>query len=90
MLWGPDSRRFVYSAGDDQEWLNRNSKLWLMEAELGEHRLLTADFAGNVSCATWSTDGSHLFFNGTQGPNSNVFRVVAETGVVDQVTDLDG
>jgi len=90
VLWGPDSRRFVYSAGDDQEWLNRNSKLWLMEAELGEHRLLTANFAGNVSGATWSADGAHLFFNGTQGPNSNVFRVNAETGAVDQVTDLDG
>ena len=90
VLWGPDSRRFVYSAGDDQEWLNRNSKLWLMEAELGEHRLLTTSFAGNVSGATWSADGAHLFFNGTQGLNSNVYRVNAETGEVDQITDLDG
>ena len=90
VLWGPDSRRFVYSAGDDQEWLNRNSKLWVMEAELGEHRLLTSNFAGNVSGAAWSPDGSHLVFNGSQGPNSNVFRVDAETGAVEQITDLDG
>ncbi len=90
VLWGPDSRRFVYSAGDDKEWLNRNSKLWLMEAELGEHRLLTSNFAGNVSGATWSPDGSHILFNGSQGPSSNVFRVDAETGEIDQVTDLDG
>jgi len=90
VLWGPDSRRFVYSAGDDQEWLNRNSKLWLMEAELGEHHLLTSDFAGNVSGAAWSPDGSHLFFNGSQGPNSNVFSVHAETGEIDQITNLDG
>jgi dipeptidyl aminopeptidase/acylaminoacyl peptidase len=90
VLWSPDSRRFVYSAGDDKEWLNRNSKLWLMEAQLGEHRLLTANFAGNVSGAPWSPDGAHIFFNGSQGPNSNVFRVDAETGAIDQVTELDG
>ena len=90
MLWGPDSKSFVYSAGDDEEWLNRNSKLWLMEAQLGEHRLLTGNFVGNVSGATWSPDGSHVFFNGTEGPNSNVFQVNVATGAVEAVTALDG
>ncbi len=90
VLWSPDSRSFVYSAGDDEEWLNRNSKLWLMEAQLGEHRLLTENFAGNVSGATWSPDGSHIFFTGSEGPNSNVFRVNVESGAVEAVTQLDG
>jgi dipeptidyl aminopeptidase/acylaminoacyl peptidase len=90
VVWSPDSRRFVYSAGDDKEWLNRNSKLWLMEAGLGEHRLLTGSFAGNVSGATWSPDGEDVFFSGTQGPNSNVFRVNVASGAIEAITDLDG
>jgi dipeptidyl aminopeptidase/acylaminoacyl peptidase len=90
VLWAPDSERFVYSASDDKMWLNRNSKLWLMEAQLGEHRLLTANFPGNAGGAVWSADGKHVFFSGTEGPNSNVFGVNVDNGAITALTALDG
>ncbi len=90
VLWAPNSTQFLYSAGDDQAWLNRNSKLWLMDAVLAEHRLLSGQFAGNISNPAWTPDGDHVLFNGTEGTRSNVFRLNVTSGEVERITDLDG
>lgn len=90
VVWAPDSRKFLYQAADDQRWLNRNSKLWLMEAQLGEHRLLSGNFAGNISNPAWTPNGRHIVFGGTEGTRSNVFRLDVDSGEVERVTDLDG
>ncbi len=90
VLWAPDSRRFLYQASDDSGWLNRNSKLWLMEAQLGEHRLLSGQFAGNISNPAWKPDGSAVLFGGTEGVRSNVFELDVDSGHVRRITDLEG
>jgi len=88
--WSPDGKMFTFSAGDDQAWLNRNGKIWLLDPTLKEHQLLSAQFEGSPGRAVWTPDGSHLLFSGQQGTNSNLYRMNAETGDFEQLTDFEG
>ncbi len=88
--WAPDSSGFLYSAADDKEWLNRNTKLWLMDAALAEHRMLSGKFEGNLSNPVWTPDGQSILFTGQQGTNSNLFRLNVDNGDLEQLTDLEG
>ncbi len=90
VLWAPDSRRFLYRAADDREWLNRNSKLWVMDAVSGEHRLISGAFPGEISNPVWSPDGAAVLFNGTEGTRANVFRLELASGRVERLTDAAG
>ena len=45
--WSPDGKVFLYGAADDQEWMNRNSKIWVMDPTLQEYDLLSGQFEGN-------------------------------------------
>ncbi|NOR15954.1 MAG: prolyl oligopeptidase family serine peptidase, partial [Candidatus Aminicenantes bacterium] len=86
----PDGKSFVYLAADDQEWLNRNSKLWLMDPVTKKHRLLSGKFEGSIRGATWTLDGHFLLFNGQQGTNSNLYRLEVASGQVTQLTHVIG
>ena len=88
--WSPDGKMFTFTAGDDEEWLNRNSKIWLLDPTLREHRLLSAQFEGSPRRAVWTPDGSHLLFSGQQGTNTNLFRIDTQTGDLEQLTDIEG
>ena len=88
--WSPDGRMFTFTAGDDKEWLNRNTKIWLLDPTLGEHRILSDQFEGSPRGAVWTPDGKYLLFAGQQGTNTNLFRMDAETGDFEQLTDVEG
>lgn len=90
LVWAPDSRAFLFQAADDREWLNRNTKLWLMEATLGEHRLLSGAFEGSIGNPVFTPDGSHVLFSGQQGVVSNLYRLDVDTGAVEQLTHGNG
>ncbi len=88
--WSPDGRMFTFTAADDQQWLNRNTKIWLLDPTLGEHRILSDKFEGSPRQAVWTPDGKYLLFSGQQGTNTNLFRMDAETGDFEQLTDVEG
>jgi len=88
--WSPDGKMFTYSAADDHEWLNRNTKIWLLDPTLGENRLLSDKFEGSPRDAVWTPDGRYLLFSGQQGTNTNLFRMDAQSGDVEQLTDFVG
>ncbi len=88
--WSPDGKMFTFGAGDDQEWLNRNNKIWLLDPTLGEHRILSDQFEGSPRGGVWTPDGRYLLFSGQQGTNTNLFRMDAETGDFEQLTDFEG
>jgi len=88
--WSPDGKMFTFGAADDQEWLNRNTKIWLLDPTLGEHRLLSDKFEGSPRGAVWTPDGRYLLFSGQQGTDTNLYRMDAETGDVEQLTDFAG
>ena len=88
--WSPDGKMFTFTAGDDQEWLNRNTKIWLLDPTLLEHRLLSGGFEGSPRRAVWTPDGQYLLFSGQQGTNTNLFRMDARSGDFEQLTDIEG
>ena len=88
--WSPDGKMFTLTAADDKEWMNRNTKIWLLDPVLGEHRLLSDGFEGSPRQAVWTPEGEHLLFSGQQGTNTNLFRMNAQTGEFEKLTDFQG
>ncbi len=88
--WSPDGKMFTFSAADDKEWMNRNTKIWLLDPTLLEHQLLSGKFEGSPRRAVWTPDGEYLLFSGQQGTNTNLFRMDVETGDFEQLTDFEG
>ena len=81
---------FTLTAADDKEWMNRNTKIWLLDPVLGEHRLLSDGFEGSPRGAVWTPEGGHLLFSGQQGANTNLFRMDAQTGEFEKLTNFQG
>ena len=88
--WSPDGKMFTLTAADDKEWMNRNTKIWLLDPVLGEHRLLSDGFEGSPRGAVWTPGGGHLLFSGQQGANTNLFRMDAQTGEFEKLTNFQG
>ena len=88
--WSPDGKMFTLTAADDKEWMNRNTKIWLLDPVLGEHRLLSDGFEGSPRQAVWTPDGGYLLFSGQQGTNTNLFRMNAQNGEFEKLTDFQG
>ena len=90
VLWSPDSRHFMYQAADSERWLNRNNKLWIMDADTGESRMLSGQFEGGISRPVWTPDGRFILFTGQQGTRANLFRMEVASGDFEPLTDIDG
>lgn len=88
--WAPDSRRIAYMAADDERWLNRDDKIWIVDSESGERRQLSGQFAGRISDMEWTEGGQHVLFVGQQGTRSNLFRMEVASGDYEPLTDTDG
>lgn len=90
VAWSPDGTSILYAAADDEAWKNRNRKLWLIEPESGEHRLLSGAFEGSPEDPHWSRDGRHVYFSGQHRTNKNLYALEVATGELRQLTDVDG
>jgi dipeptidyl aminopeptidase/acylaminoacyl peptidase len=90
VLWAPDGQSFLYSAVGTDEWDLRQSKLWLMDLDTRESRLLSDRYEGSISNPTWAPDGKTIFFNGRQRTNSNLYKLDVGLDEVEQLTDATG
>ena len=90
LQWAPDGKRFLFQAADDTEWMNRNTKLYLMDPQLREHGLISGAYEGDIFNAVWSPDGSTVLFNGLQGTDTNLYRLDITSGRYQQLTDVRG
>ena len=90
VLWAPDGIHFAYRAVSDTDWAQNQSKLWIMNADTREYRLLSEQFEGNISQAVWSEDSQSILFGGRHRTNSNLYRLDVRTGAVEQLTDVEG
>ncbi|MCA9738133.1 MAG: S9 family peptidase [Gemmatimonadetes bacterium] len=88
--WAPDSRRLLFTAADDREWMNRNTKLWVMDVDAGTHRLVSGGFEGSPSNVVWTPDGRALLFSGQQGVATNLYRLDVDSGSLTKLTDRTG
>jgi dipeptidyl aminopeptidase/acylaminoacyl peptidase len=90
LQWAPDDRRLAYTARTDDEWELLLDKLWVMDTESGDRRLVSGDFQGNMSSFVWTPDGESVLFGGLHGTNANLYRLDVASGSVTQVTDAVG
>lgn len=90
LSWAPDGKVFAFLASDDKTWLNRNSKIYIMNPETKIIQLLSGKFEGNIGSIEWTPDGRSILFNGQQGTNTNLFRIDAVTGDTQKLTNVLG
>lgn len=90
LTWAPDGRRVAYEAPSDGEWELRLDKIWVMDVDSGEKRIVSGAFDGNIRQFVWSPDGSEILFSGLQGTNNNLYRLDLGSGRVEQVTEHAG
>lgn len=90
LMWAPNSKSFIFSAADDKEWLNRNSKIYIMNPDTKKYRLVSAKFEGSPRVITWTNDSRFLLINGQQKSNSNLYKMDIETGDYKHITDVSG
>ncbi|MFQ5743212.1 MAG: prolyl oligopeptidase family serine peptidase [Acidobacteriota bacterium] len=90
LLWAPDGKTFLFLAADDKEWLNRNTKIYLMDPYLREHGLVSGKYAGSIRGVVWTPDSHSLLFTGQQRTDTNLFRLDVASGDVEQLTRVTG
>ncbi len=66
-----------------------NNNLFLVPAESGTHRMLLASMPHEVEDASWSQDGSAIFFTANTGVRSELFRVEVGSEALTQLTRGD-
>jgi len=90
LAWAPDGRRFAYTARTDGEWELLLDKIWIMDVESGDKRLVSGAFDGNIGTMVWTPDASAILFSGLQRTNNNLFRLNLASLEVQKVTDAVG
>jgi len=90
LVWAPDGVHFAYRAVSDTDWEQNENKIWVMNADTKEHRLVSGEFRGSISQMAWTPDSRAILFGGRQGTNSNLYRLDVRSGKVDQITDVVG
>ncbi len=88
--WAPDGKTFAFTAADDKEWMNRNSKLWIMNPNTKEYRLASGQFPGSFRQYFWTPDSKFVLFSGTERTNTHLYRMNVETGDCEQLTNIEG
>ena len=90
LMWAPDNKSFIFTAADDKEWLNRNSKIYVMNPETKKYSLVSGKFEGSPRVITWTDDSRFLLINGQQKSNSNLYKMNIDTGEYENITDVSG
>jgi len=90
MLWAPDGKTFAYTAADDKEWMNRNTKIYIMDPNTKTHHLLSGKYEGGINGINWTPDSRYILFNGQQGTNTNIFKMNVATGDIEKLTNVEG
>jgi len=90
LSFSPDGKSVAYVATDDGNWELRTRKIWVMNPETGEHRVVSAKFDGDLRQYYWSPDGRSFLFTGQEGTNSNLYRIDIATTAVSKLTNFTG
>ncbi|MFZ0429594.1 MAG: hypothetical protein WAO20_15860 [Acidobacteriota bacterium] len=82
--WSPDGRTIAFDSLHSGNW-----DLWLVDAEGGVPRQLTADSADENSPA-WSRDGRWIYFSSSRTGKREIFRIPSQGGEAKQLTEHGG
>ncbi len=78
--WKPNSRELGYLAPSDTTWELRQDRLYVMDVEIKEHRLVSGPFKGDISNFVWSSDGSRALIEAGAKTNRLIFDLDASDG----------
>jgi Tol biopolymer transport system component len=81
--WITYTQGFFFGQGSDE------SDVWVMRADGGDRRNLSADRAGNDGVAAFSPDGSKLVFRSAEDGNFDLFLMSREGGALTRLTNDD-
>jgi dipeptidyl aminopeptidase/acylaminoacyl peptidase len=82
----PDGRLIAYTGFDQTDDTYRINKLYLMNADGTNKRLLTGDFDRAVSNTDWARDGSGIYFTTEDRGTNNLWFVPVKGGKPEQIT----
>ncbi|WP_244923908.1 alpha/beta hydrolase family protein [Enhygromyxa salina] len=84
----PDGTRVAYVLRETDMQANKGrTSLWIAALDGGEPRQLDRHPKG-LSQPQWSPDAKHIFFLSSRAGTSQVFRIDADTGAVEQITNF--
>ena len=86
----PDGRRIAYLGFDDREQGYQVTRLYVMNRDGSDNRVVTSAFDRDVEDITWSADGQSLFFQYDEEGNTKVGRVTLDGGVRTLTGDVGG
>ncbi len=86
----PDGKKVAYMGFDDRLMGHRTFHLYLMDADGGNKRALTADFDRGVEQFAWSSDSQSLYFMYTDHGRGKLGRVDLRGRVTGEVADRLG
>lgn len=99
--WSPDGKQIAFIKTPDTQTPFTVGELWVMDADGMHPRKLADADAGHGYAANWSPDGKRIAFVVRENPQaenanqksdaliSNIYSVDVETGMFNQVTNLD-
>ncbi|PRY09885.1 dipeptidyl aminopeptidase/acylaminoacyl peptidase [Pontibacter ummariensis] len=90
LSWAPDGKSFAYTAADDKEWELRNDKIWVMDPNTKQSRMVSGKFEGNISNYYWAPDARSILFTGLQRTNTNLYRLHVAKGDVKNLSNRTG
>ena len=90
LSWAPDGRSFAYMARTDGEWELLLGKIWVMDPDRGDRRIVSGAFDGNIENFVWTPDASAILFSGLHGTNNNLYRINLGSDSVEQITSSVG
>ncbi|WP_162051488.1 S9 family peptidase [Pontibacter pamirensis] len=90
LSWAPDGKSFAYTAADDKEWELRNDKIWVMDPNTKQPRMVSGKFEGNISDYYWTPDAKSILFTGLQRTNTNLYRLNMAKGDVKNLSNRTG
>ena len=90
LSWAPDGRSFAYTARTDGEWELLLDKIWVMDPDGGDRRIVSGAFDGNIGNFVWAPDASEILFSGLHGTNNNLYRINLGSDSIEQITSSVG
>lgn len=86
----PDNGTILFVTDANEEFESYyNDKIFLVPAAGGEPYVLVPDLPHEINAATWSDDGSSIYFLANTGARQELFRVEVDSREVTQLTQGD-
>jgi Tol biopolymer transport system component len=87
--WSPDGRQIAFDSRSSDSGREGNADIYIVNAEGGQPRNLTMEPSEDVA-PSWSRDGKWIYFGSTRSGSMQIWKVSADGGRAEQVTQEGG